>query len=351
MMLLELKQRRLFFDKKDEIETIYFGGGTPSLLSIKEIEQLLERVHANYSVIENPEITLECNPDDLSKAYLKGLKELGVNRLSVGIQSFDDDILKWMNRSHNAKQSLDCIKNAGDLGFRDLTIDLIYGVPGLSNRQWQETVDFSLHLPINHISAYGLTLEEKTPYARLVKQKKYKQPDDESVAEHYEILIQRTEKLGWEHYEVSNFCKLGNYSKHNTAYWQQKKYLGVGPSAHSFDLKNRYWNLSSNKDYIDKLSANEKYFEFEELSVADKVNELLLTGLRTKWGVNVQMLEKEFGYDVLQTHKDLLEKWVLEKDLILEEGLLKLTPKGWLFADYISSQLFVEEGYSSHTSS
>ena len=351
MMKQELEQKTTFFSKSETVETIYFGGGTPSLLSADEIGSLLNTVRRNYNIGPNPEITLECNPDDLNPIYLAELFEVGVNRLSIGIQSFDDAILKWMNRSHTNNQSLACIEAAGKVGFKDLTIDLIYGVPGLTDEKWTETIDFALKLPINHLSAYGLTLEQNTPYAKLVAQKKYKEPSDESTSNHYEILIDRIKKANWEHYEVSNYCKSGNYSKHNTSYWQQKKYLGVGPSAHSFDLKNRYWNVNSNKSYVDKMQVGETTWEFEMLTNTDKLNEVLLTGLRTQWGVNIEALKINFGYNLLARHADEFTYWKNQGQVIIDGEWLKLTEKGWLFADYISSQLFVDQDYSSQTSS
>jgi len=351
MIQQELAQRSNFFSREDVIETIYFGGGTPSLLQIQEIESILNCVKQNYTLASGLEITLEGNPDDLTAEYLKHLYKLGINRLSIGIQSFDDEILKWMNRSHNNVQSLQCIEDAGKIGFKDLTIDLIYGVPGLSNRQWEQTVDFALQLPINHLSAYGLTLEQNTPYARLVKQKKYVKPNDDAMSEHFEILTQKIAQVGWEHYEVSNFCKKGNYSRHNTAYWQQKKYLGIGPSAHSYDLDSRFWNVSNNAEYVQKMGGGEPIYELEILTTADKINERLLTDLRTKWGINLLQLKEIFGYDLLKTHPNLISYWQENEYAIVLDNTLKLTEKGWLFADYISSQLFVDEDYSSQTSS
>lgn len=348
---LELKQKAAFFADNETIETIYFGGGTPSLLTPDEIYSLLSTIKNSYQVASNVEITLECNPDDLKSAYLSQLFKIGVNRLSIGIQSFDDAILKWMNRSHTNEQSLACIEAAGQVGFKDLTIDLIYGVPGLTDEKWIQTIDFALQLPINHLSAYGLTLEQNTPYAKLVTQKKYKKPSDESTSRHYEILVESIKNANWEHYEVSNYCKVRNYSKHNTSYWKQKKYLGVGPSSHSFDLNKRYWNVNSNAAYVKKVQANETTWEFEKLTEADKINELLLTGLRTQWGVNIEVLKEDFGYEVLNQHATEIAYWQREGQMILSKNWLKLTEKGWLFADYISSQLFVDADYSSHTSS
>lgn len=349
-IVLELQRRKEFFDEKEVVETIYFGGGTPSVLSMNELDEILGTVYETFKVAVNPEITFECNPDDLTIDYLKMLKLVGINRLSIGIQSFNDDHLKWMNRSHTAEQGLQCVRDAASLGFEDITIDLIYGIPQLDDVAWESTVKQALQLPINHLSAYSLTMEENTPYKKLVQQKKYKQPDEDQSSKHYEILIDQINEAGWEHYEVSNFCKEGNYSKHNTAYWQQKKYLGIGPSAHSFDLKNRSWNISSNADYLALISANKKTFETEELKEQDRLNETLLTGLRAKWGVNLNELRDTYEYDIVKRFKEEIGYWQSTNWVVLEKDVLRLTDEGLLFADYIASELFSDD-YSSQTSS
>ncbi len=334
----ELVVRRDFI-KKESIETIYFGGGTPSILTSEEIKGLVHSIRKEYDVADDVEITLEANPDDLSYSYLKELFSVGVNRLSVGIQSFDDEHLKWMNRSHTNEQSEQCIKDAALVGFRDITIDLIYGLPQLSSDQWLRTVKKALDLPINHLSAYSLTLEQQTPYDKLVRQKKYKEPDNDLAAEHFRILVEKANDLGWEHYEVSNFCKFGNYSKHNTSYWQNKRYLGIGPSAHSFDGENRSWNVSSNAKYLEKIARNVPTFSLEKLKTTNKVNEYLLTGLRTKWGVDLVWLSS-YGYDLNLDYKDKLTEWASKGWIIMDNASLKLTTKGFLFADFIASELF-----------
>ena len=211
----ELKKRKDFFDSKESISSIYFGGGTPSVLSIKEIDEILGVVYGHYNIEKNAEITFECNPDDLSKEYLRELKFVGINRLSIGIQSLNDEHLKWMNRSHDACQAKKSIEYAAEAGFNNITLDLIYGLPQLGDREWSDSLKEALNLPVNHLSAYSLTMEENTPYVKLVNQGKYKKPSDETSSGHYQILVQQTRDLGWEHYEVSSFCKPGNYSKHN----------------------------------------------------------------------------------------------------------------------------------------
>ena len=335
----ELVRRRSFIGE-EQVETIYFGGGTPSVLSGVELDRILNLINDTYRVSQNAEITFECNPDDLSLEYLKVLKKAGVNRLSIGIQSFNDEYLIWMNRSHNNLQSFQCVEDASRLGFKDITIDLIYGVPQLSTEEWESTVAKALHLPINHLSAYSLTLEENTPYNKLVKQKKYKKPNEDLASEHFEILVDAMEHAGWEHYEVSNFCKAGNYSKHNTAYWQNKKYLGIGPSAHSFDGICRYWNVSSNAKYLDKIELNQEVFEKEVLTKEDRLNETLLTGLRTKWGIDLEQMRSVYKYNLMELFPVMIAEWQNNKWVEIDGDTFRLSSQGLLFADYIASELF-----------
>jgi len=339
-LIKELKERKNFIGQ-EEVKTIYFGGGTPSVLNTGNISEILKEAYAQYTVNDNAEITFECNPDDLSKEYLKGLKECGVNRLSIGIQSLNDESLTWMNRSHNVTQALQAIDSAAALGFRDMSIDLIYGIPMLTEDEWRQTLKRALAMPINHLSAYSLTLEENTPYNKLVQQKKYKKPNDDEASRHFEILLEEIKLAGWENYEVSNFCKAGNYSKHNTAYWQNVKYLGIGPSAHSFDGKSRHWNVRSNKEYIQKIQAGESVSESEELNTKDIVNEALLTGLRTKWGVNLAEVKEQYEYDIAATNQTQIMEWQQKDWLEMKDGVLRLRADGFLFADYIASELFV----------
>jgi oxygen-independent coproporphyrinogen-3 oxidase len=351
-IVLEAKRRKHFLGE-EKVETVYFGGGTPSVLTISEWDQILGTLHEEFTIDKDAEITVECNPDDLTAEYLKMLKLIGVNRLSVGIQSFNEEHLKWMNRSHTAEQSLSCIQLASDIGFKDITIDLIYGLPQLDVAEWKQTVKSALALPINHLSAYSLTLEENTPYQKLVSQTKYKRPDDDLASEHYDLLITEINEHGWEHYEVSNFCKAGNHSKHNTAYWQGKKYLGLGPSAHSYDGASRYWNISSNKEYLSLIASNNKTYEMEELTAVNRLNEYLLTGLRAKWGVDTDLLKKEHHYDIEILYAEELNYWLSIGWIERSGTKISLTDKGLLFADFIASELFSteDEDYSSQMSS
>jgi oxygen-independent coproporphyrinogen-3 oxidase len=337
----EIEIRKDFIDEGEVLESIYFGGGTPSVLTEKEIAKLLDKVKTSFLVSENVEVTFECNPDDLSLEYLKDLKDAGINRLSIGIQSFNDEHLKWMNRSHSNDQSTIAIQNAAEVGFTDITIDLIYGLAQLSIEEWEQTIDNALALPINHLSAYSLTLEENTPYNKLVNQKKYEKPNDDLASEHFALLINKIEAKGWNHYEVSNFCKDENYSRHNTSYWQNIKYLGIGPSAHSFDGVNRYWNVNNNTQYLELISSKGNAYEMEELSKRDRLNETILTGLRTKWGINLAQIKDDFGYDIKILFADDLKQWLAQSWVEEWDDRLKLNAEGFLFADYIASELFL----------
>ena len=337
----ELIIRKDFFDPKETISSIYFGGGTPSVLSIKEIDEILGAVYSHYNVEKNAEITFECNPDDLTQDYLRELKFVGINRLSIGVQSFNDEYLKWMNRSHDASQSKKSIEYGAEAGFNNITLDLIYGLPQLSNKEWSANLNEALSLPVNHLSAYSLTMEENTPYIKLVNQGKYKKPSDDISSSHYQILVQQTTDLGWEHYEVSSFCKPGNYSKHNSSYWSGNKYIGVGPSAHSYDGNSRYWNVSDNKSYLECISTKKRYFESEELTVSNRVNEYLLTGLRTKWGVDLELLSNKYDYNVMSLFEKDIQYWISLNWMEMKDSNMKLTNKGMLFADHISSTLFL----------
>jgi oxygen-independent coproporphyrinogen-3 oxidase len=348
-MQKEIKLQTSFFAKGTKIQTIYFGGGTPSILSKAEISGILDTLYNYYAIDDEVEICLEANPDDLTREKLKELHDVGVNRLSIGVQSLDQNILEWMNRSHTVEQALKCISDASDLGFSQLNIDLIYGVPGLSSSAWQDEVETVLNWPINHLSAYSLTLEEKTAYAHLVNKKQYKAPDDERAAEHYTILNTLIEDSTWQQYEVSNYCRDEEYSKHNTAYWQGKSYLGIGPSAHSFNGLSRFWNINSNAAYLQSLQNLQLNQQSENLSQSDKINDYILVSLRTKWGLSLSKLVKEFGYDLLETKRDIVNQYVENEMLVFDDDYIRLNSKGLLFADALSSELFID--YSSQTSS
>tara|TARA_B100000809_G_scaffold38587_1_gene33731 strand:+ start:519 stop:1649 length:1131 start_codon:yes stop_codon:yes gene_type:complete len=337
---LELELRQLYLKNKT-IETIYFGGGTPSILSKSEIKSILDSISNIYKIKENAEITLECNPDDLTKNKLIALKEVGINRLSIGVQSFVDADLKFMNRSHNATQSESCIQMAQQVGFNNITIDLIYGLPNQSLADWKKNLNKMFALDIPHFSSYALTIEEKTVLKHLVEQKKIIPLKDEIVIEQFNILMELAQQKGFVHYEISNFGKAGFYSKHNTSYWKNKHYLGVGPSAHSFNGNSRSWNVSSNKQYIQKIKKGEDYFETEKLSISQQYNEYVFTSLRTIWGVNLEIIKERFGKQIQIHFLKEIKKWERKKNIKKCKNTYTLTKSGKIFADAIASDLFI----------
>ncbi|SHM70420.1 radical SAM family heme chaperone HemW [Myroides odoratimimus] len=321
------------------IETIYFGGGTPSILEVDEINDLIQTIYNLFEVNENPEITLEANPDDLDKATLYKLAESRMNRLSIGIQSFYEDDLKMMNRAHNSTEAIECLEIATSL-FDNISIDLIYGIPNMSNERWLSNVQRILDLGIPHISCYALTVEERTALNKLIKKGVIPSPEEEVAHQHFMLLIETLKSNGYIHYELSNFAKPGYYSKNNSAYWLGKKYLGIGPSAHSFDGVHRSWNIANNSLYIKDISEDKLPREIEELNLTDRYNEYIMTGLRTIWGVDLTRVEREFG----KTYHDYLVKLsasFLEEELMHKEGdILTITNKGKFLSDGIASDLF-----------
>jgi oxygen-independent coproporphyrinogen-3 oxidase len=346
-MLIAIK-RELEFRKdelnKEQIETIYFGGGTPSLLTIGELRMLIDVIYENYEVVEDAEITLEANPDDLSFKKIKELAKLPINRLSIGIQSFFDDDLKFMNRAHTAEESKKCLMEATKY-FDNISIDLIYGVPNMSNTKWLSNLKQAFDFNIPHISSYALTVEEKTVLHKLIEKGKVPPVDENLALEHYNILVAETEKRGYVQYEISNFGNPAYFSKHNTSYWFGEKYLGIGPSAHSFTGFERSWNVSNNTKYINALLVDELPSEKEQLSEINRFNEYIMTGLRTIWGVSFQKIEKEFGAMYLEDLKKSAERYIksglLEVELRSFSGkVLVTTKKGKFLADGIASDLF-----------
>lgn len=325
----------------EEIETIYFGGGTPSLLSYGELGFLMNAIEKNFRVVSDPEVTLEANPDDIDAERLRAWKKLGINRLSIGIQSFRKEDLEWMNRAHSVNEATQCIALARKEGFTNFSIDLIYGLPGLSKEEWAEEVLSVIDMKVPHISAYCLTIEEKTALHSWVKGGKMQMVSEEMQSEHFLTLLELLEKSGYHQYEISNFSKEGYESKHNSSYWNAVKYIGVGPSAHSFDGSSRRWNIANNFKYMTGVEENETYFETERLSLADRFNELLLTGLRTSKGVDLHQLDKLILRP--EEFNKILASFI-EKDWIRREGeFVYLTPEGRLRADHIASSLFILE--------
>lgn len=325
--------------KGEIIETIYFGGGTPSILAVEEINALIETVYQNFTVVDQPEITLEANPDDLTTTTIHRLAQSKVNRLSIGIQSFGEEDLKMMNRAHNAQEAITCLQEAVRY-FDNISIDLIYGIPNLSNERWLENIQRILDLGIPHISCYALTVEERTALNKLIQKGVIPSPKEEVAHAHFMLLIEKLRANGYVHYELSNFAKPGYYSKNNSAYWLGKKYLGIGPSAHSFDGTYRSWNISNNPLYIKAIEAGELPSEVEKLSLSDRYNEYIMTGLRTIWGVDLARIAREFGSTF---HEYLVRESAsfIADGLMQEvEGVLTITDKGKFLSDGIASDLF-----------
>ena len=333
--------------KKDRITgqvgTIYFGGGTPSVLPAKHFERIFDTITSHFSVAANAEITIEANPDDLDAKKIAELRQLPVNRFSIGIQSFFEEDLRWMNRAHNAAEAEDCIKRSQDAGFENLSIDLIYGYPLLTDAKWLHNINKAIAFQTPHISAYSLTVEPRTALADAIKKGKQIPVNDEQSAAQFMTLIDKLKKGGFEHYEISNFAQPGKYAVHNTNYWRGIPYLGIGPSAHGFDGQTRYLNIANNAAYLQEIEEGRLAETTEELNLYDRFNEYIMTSLRTMWGVSLNKIEADFGKlflkDTLRSQQTFLEKaW-----LINDNGYLKLTLEGKFFADYIASELFITE--------
>ncbi|MFD0963146.1 radical SAM family heme chaperone HemW [Pseudofulvibacter geojedonensis] len=326
---------------KDLVETIYFGGGTPSLLSAIEITQILDVIYSNYQVISKPEITLEANPDDLSEEKIKAISTTKVNRLSIGVQSFFEEDLAMMNRAHNAEEANECLRVASQY-FNNITVDLIYGIPNMSLKNWENNIDKALSFGINHISSYALTVEPKTALEKLIEKGKLQAPKDKVSNEHFQLLVQKLEDNGFIHYELSNFGKPNFFSKHNTSYWTGKNYIGIGPSAHSFNGKERSWNVANNSKYINAIQQNKLPEEKEILSVNDCFNEYVMTGLRTIFGISLIKVEQEFGSNFKKHLLAKAAKFINEGLLYINnQNVLLTTGKGKFLCDGIASDLFV----------
>jgi oxygen-independent coproporphyrinogen-3 oxidase len=325
----------------EPIKTIYFGGGTPSLLSTDALLRIFDTLAENYNLSALQEVTLEANPDDLTAAYLRELRHTPVNRLSIGIQSFRDSDLKMMNRAHDAKQALRCVPESTDIGIENISIDLIYGIPGLSLDEWNKNLQTALALPINHLSSYCLTVEPRTKLAKLVSSGELPNVNDDLAAGHFEMLIETTEAAGIPWYEVSNFAKPGMESKHNSSYWSGERYVGLGPGAHSFDGIKRSWNIKSNTGYIQHINKGQLPSESEVLTAEEKFNEFVLTALRTRKGLSLEKI-KQLCDDLKFSE---IKETVHQKEqlglLNIQSNHVILTTKGLLFADAIASELFI----------
>ena len=335
----EIEMRKNEF--QDEIvETIYFGGGTPSILSIADLRFLIDEVYRNYKVVEKLEITVEANPDDLAENRIIELSKNKVNRLSIGIQSFFEDDLKMMNRAHNAEEAMKCLEIATHY-FDNISIDLIYGVPEMSNEKWLQNIEKALSFGVPHISSYALTVEPKTALHSFIQKGIIPQPDDDVAQEHFQILVDKLSENGFIHYELSNFGKENFFSKNNSSYWLGKKYIGIGPSAHSYDGKNRGWNVSNNSLYIKSIQENKLPIEIETLTKTDRYNEYIMTGLRTIWGVSLERVEQEFGKTYLDYLNRQAAKFIEDHLLFVDENILRTTKKGKFLSDGIASDLFL----------
>lgn len=325
----------------ETVRTIYFGGGTPSLLSVKNIEEIINILNKNYDIVSNPEITLEVNPDTIDKEKMLGLKSLGINRISVGIQSFHDDDLKYLDRRHDSRHALKVLEELHEVGFEKLTLDLIYGIPTLTEKKWNENLDIFFSTGISHLSAYALTVEPKTILGQRIEKGDLQSVSEEETIRHYEILVERTKENGFEHYEISNFAKEGSRSQHNSIYWMDEKYLGLGPSAHSYDGNSRQWNISNLTKYIQLAENADDYFEKEMLTTDDKFNEYVMTSLRTSWGCNVGKMEADYGDRYAVHFLKNVKKHLDSGIMLIKNNNYILTDEGMLFADGIAADLFL----------
>lgn len=335
----EIELRKEEF-KNEVVETIYFGGGTPSILAIEDLRLLIDEVYKNYTVVENPEITVEANPDDLDNETIRQLANSSINRLSIGIQSFFEDDLKLMNRAHNAEEAKKCLEEATK-HFDNISLDLIYGIPGMSNEKWMQNIETALSFGIPHISSYALTVEPKTALHSFIQKGIIPVPDDEAAQEHFEMLVEKLEEAGFIHYELSNFGKENYFSKNNSSYWLGKKYIGIGPSAHSYDGEKRGWNVSNNTLYIKSIQEGKLPIETEILSKTDRYNEYVMTGLRTIWGISFERILTEFGQTYLDYLNQQAAKYIEDHLLFVDENVLRTTRKGKFLSDGIASDLFL----------
>lgn len=333
---IELQQAYL----SEPVSTIYFGGGTPSILSSYDVNRILNKLYTTFKIESDAEITLEANPDDLSSVKLNELKVTGVNRLSIGVQSFFDEDLAWMNRVHNSQQAIACIALAQQAGFNNITIDLIYGTPTLSDEHWQQNVQRAIEMNIPHLSCYALTVEPKTALETMIEQNKISNVETDKQARHFEMLMQWMSDAGYEHYEISNFAKPGFRSKHNSNYWRGKCYVGLGPSAHSFNGVSRQWNVANNALYIQSLHNNKIPYEIETLTPNQQLNEYIMTSLRTIEGLSLHKVKKDFGERIIQHLLTAANKHIEHEHLIKENEFLQTTAKGKLLADGIAADLF-----------
>jgi oxygen-independent coproporphyrinogen III oxidase len=338
-MLQEIDMRAYELPKQ-ALETIYFGGGTPSLLTAEELNAFFAAIEKKFEILTDAEITLEANPDDLTETYLRELKATQVNRLSIGIQSFREQDLKQMNRAHTATQAREAVRLAQQFGFNNITVDLIYGIPDLTDADWEKNLHEVFELGVQHLSAYCLTVEPRTPLAHFVKTGKAKPIDEEQAGRQFQLLCTYAAAHGFEQYEISNFATMGFSARHNSSYWKSKPYLGIGPSAHSFDGKARRWNVSNNAVYTQAVEQGEVYFESEELTLTERYNEYVMTRLRTSWGCDLNEIENMFGVAYRMHVLKEAEPYIAQEALLQNDQVLVLSASGKLIADKIASDLF-----------
>ena len=343
---LDALQEEIFLQRyylaEKEIHSVYFGGGTPSLMDPSDISKILQEIKKYYILSKDAEITLEANPDDLGKDKIRDYFKLGINRMSIGVQSFHDKDLAYLNRVHSASQAIDAINEVQSVGFQNISIDLIYGIPGLTNEQWIKNLEMAFSFNVQHISAYALTVEPRTALDLLIKKKKLPAPGEVHVISHFRILMAKMKENGFIHYEISNFCREGFYSGHNRMYWSGEHYLGLGPSAHSYNGISRQWNVAGIIDYIDQVRRQDRFFETETLTASQHYNEYVMTSLRTMWGCDLNKIRSEFGEEFGSRFPVLGSRYLESGLMIEEEGVYYLTDEGKLFADGIASDLFVE---------
>lgn len=334
----ELTMRKDYL-KGEKVETIYFGGGTPSQLGKDDFTQIFDTIRELYGLEQSQEITLEANPDDLTPEYLGMLSTLPFNRISMGIQTFDDATLKLLNRRHNAQTAIEAVGRCREAGFRNISIDLIYGLPGETRERWESDLRQAIDLNVEHISAYHLIYEEDTPIYKMLKQHRIDEVDEDSSLQFFTLLMEHLQKAGYEHYEISNFCRPGKQSRHNTSYWKGIPYLGCGPSAHSFNGTTREWNVSSIDTYIKGIEENRRAFETEFLDPATRYNEFIITTMRTAWGTPIEKLKQEFGDEMWDYCRKMAAPYLANGKLEVHDGALRLTREGIFISDSVMSDL------------
>lgn len=342
VLLEELKQREKEAGR-EVLQTLYLGGGTPSLLTPHQLDRIMNTLLSRFSFRKNPEITMECNPDDLNRTYLDALFNVGINRLSIGTQSFLDQELQLMRRSHTSEQAVQSVRDAADAGFSNITVDLIYGIPGQDLQAWEKNLNAALALPVDHISAYHLTFEEGTVFDHWRKKGKLRPVSDELSLEQFHLLRQRTQETGFEHYEISNFAREGKRSEHNLLYWSGNPYLGAGPSAHSYHGNTRRWNVANIRKYTEAIQTGQPFWEEEQLTPEDRYHDYLITSLRTRWGANPRYIEKQIGESYADYFRMKSKLFLDSGALVRKDQHLVIPPDQWLITDHILRELFLEQ--------